>query len=140
MAGFYSKGLEVALKAVTGDTAAPTGTLKGAFMATTYTQDQEADQFWSDVSGSLASGTSLQTIAGLNIRVDTANNRIEIDFTDPTEAGVSASTNQFLLFMDTGTAATSPLIANGALSTTLNPENGTLTLIVNVEGLAAVNY
>ena len=119
---------------------APTGTLKGAFMATTYTQDQEADQFWSDVSGSLASGTSLQTIAGLNIRVDTANNRIEIDFTDPTEAGVSASTNQFLLFMDTGTAATSPLIANGALSTTLNPENGTLTLIVNVEGLAAVNY
>jgi len=140
MAGFYSKGLEVAVKAVTGDTAAPTGTLKGAFMATTYTQDQEADQFWSDVSGSLASGTSLQTIAGLNIRVDTANNRIEIDFTDPTEAGVSASTNQFLLFMDTGTAATSPLIANGALSTTLNPENGTLTLIVNVEGLAAVNY
>jgi len=140
MAGFYSKGLEVAVKAVTGDTAAPTGTLKGAFMATGYTQDQEADQFWSDVSGSLASGTSLQTIAGLNIRVDTANNRIEIDFTDPTEAGVSASTNQFLLFMDTGTAATSPLIANGALSTTLNPENGTLTLIVNVEGLAAVNY
>ena len=140
MAGFYSKGLEVAVKAVTGDTAAPTGTLKGAFMATGYTQDREADQFWSDVSGSLASGTSLQTIAGLNIRVDTANNRIEIDFTDPTEAGVSASTNQFLLFMDTGTAATSPLIANGALSTTLNPENGTLTLIVNVEGLAAVNY
>jgi len=140
MAGFYSKGLEVAVKAVTGDTAAPTGTLKGAFMATTYTQDQEAHQFFADVSSSVASGTTVRTIAGLDVRVDTANNRIEIDFADPTETPVTAITNQFMLYMDTGTAATSPLIANGALSATLSPVGGTLTLTVNAEGLAAINY
>ena len=140
MAGFYSKGLEVAVKAVTGDTAAPTGTLKGAFMATGYTQDKEAHQFFADVSSSVASGTTVRTIAGLDVRVDTANNRIEIDFADPTETPVTATTNQFLLFMDTGTDATSPLIANGALSATLSPTGGTLTLTVNAEGLAAINY
>ena len=137
---FYSKGLEVALKAVTGDTAAPTGTLKGAFMATTYTQDQETHQFWNDISSSIASGTTLRTIAGLDIRVDTANDRIEIDFADPSETPVTAVTNQFVLFMDTGDNATSPLIVQGALSATLSPVGGTLTLTVNAEGLAAVNY
>ena len=140
MAGFYSKGLEVAVKAVTGDTAAPTGTLKGAFMATGYTQDKEAHQFFSDVSGSVASGTTVRTIAGLDVRVDTANNRIEIDFTNPSETLVTTSTNQFMLYMDTGSASTSPLIANGALSATLSPIAGTLTLTVNAEGLAAINY
>ena len=137
---FYSKGLEVALKAVTGDTAAPTGTLKGAFMGTGYTQDQEAHQFWNDISSSIASGTTLRTIASLDVRVDTANNRIEIDFADPSETPVTAVTNQFVLFMDTGDNATSPLIANGALSATLSPVGGTLTLTVNAEGLAAINY
>ena len=140
MAGFYSKGLEVALKAVTGDTAAPTGTLKGAFMATTYTQDKETHQFFADVSGSVASGTTVQTIASLDVRVDTANNRIEIDFADPSETPVTASTNQFMLYMDTGTAATSPLIVCSDISTTLNPVGGTLTLVVNAQGLGAINY
>jgi len=137
---FYSKGLEVALKAVTGDTAAPTGTLKGAFMGTGYTQNQETHQFWNDISSSIASGTTLRTIASLDVRVDTANNRIEIDFADPSETPVTAVTNQFVLFMDTGDNATSPLIANGALSATLSPVGGTLTLTVNAEGLAAINY
>jgi len=140
MAGFYSKGLEVAVKAVTGDTAAPTGTLKGAFMATGYAQDKEAHQFFSDVSGSVASGTTVRTIASLDVRVDTANNRIEIDFADPSETPVTATTNQFMLYMDTGSASTSPLIANGELSATLSPVGGTLTLTVNAEGLAAINY
>ena len=140
MAGFYSKGLEVALKAVTGDTAAPTGTLKGAFMATGYTQDKETHQFFADVSSSVASGTTVRTIAGLDVRVDTANNRIEIDFADPTETPVTATTNQFMLYMDTGTAATSPLIVCSDISTTLNPVGGTLTLVVNAQGLGAINY
>ena len=140
MAGFYSKGLEVAVKAVTGQTAAPTGTLKGAFMATDYTQDKETHQFWADVSADIATGTTVQTIASLDVRVDTANNRIEIDFADPSETPVTASTNQFMLYMDTGDNSTSPLIVNGALSTTLSPVGGTLTLTVNAEGLAAINY
>ena len=137
---FYSKGLEVALKAVTGDTAAPTGTLRGAFMATTYTQDQETHQFYSDIVASISSGTTKRAVSGIAINVDTANNRVEIDFTDVSETPVTAVTNQFVLVMDTGDNSTSPLIAQGALSATLSPVGGTLTLTVNAEGLAAINY
>lgn len=140
MAGFYSKGIETALRAVTGVAAAPTGTLRGAFMATSYTQNQETHQFWSDISASIASGTTVRTISGIAINVDTTNNRVEIDFSDVTETPVTASTNQFVLYMDTGVASTSPLIACGALTTTLNPVGGTLTLTVNAEGLAAISY
>lgn len=140
MAGFYSKGIEVALKAATGVSAAPTGTLKGAFMATSYTQDQESDQFWSDISSDIASGTTVRTIANAAINVDTSNDRVEIDFDDVSESSVTATTNQFVLYMDTGTPSTSPLIACGALSSTLSPVGGTLTLTVNAEGLAAISY
>lgn len=140
MSGFYAKGLQDGLEAVTGVAAAPTGTLKGAFMATTYTQDPEADQFWADVSANISAGTTVQTITGITVTVDTVNNRVEINFDDVTETPVTASTDQFLLYMDTGVDATSPLIACGALTTTLNPVGGTLTLTVNAEGLAAINY
>jgi len=140
MAGFYSKGLEVGLKAVTGVTAAPTGTLKGAFMATSYSQNQETHQFWSDISASIASGTTVRTISGAAVNVDTTNNRVEIDFNDVSETPVTATTDQFVLFMDTGVASASPLIACGALTTTLSPVGGTLTLTVNAEGLAAISY
>jgi len=140
MSRFYTKGLENALRAVTGVAVAPTGTLRGAFMSTAYVQNPETHQFYSDVSANVAAGTTVRTIAGIVIRVDTVNDRIEIDFNDPTETPVTASTNQFLLYMDTGVASTSPLIVVGALSQTLSPVAGTLTLLVNAEGLAAINY
>jgi hypothetical protein len=53
---------------------------------------------------------------------------------------VTATTNQVVLFMDTGVASTSPLILCAPLSQTLSPVGGTLTLTVNAEGLGAVGY
>ena len=140
MATFFAKGLQDALEAVTGVAVAPTGTLKLAFMATSYTANAETDQFWSDVSASIASGTTVQTVSGTAITVDTTNDRVEIDISDLTETPVTATTDQVVLYMDTGTPSTSPLILNAALTTTLNPVGGDLTLTVNVEGLGAVNY
>ena len=140
MAGFYSKGLENALRAVTGVQAAPTGTLRGAFMSTSYTQNPETQSFWSDVSASIASGTTVRTLASVAINVDTTNNRVEFDFADVTETPVTATTNQFVVFMDTGVASTSPLIVCGDISPTLTPVSGTITMTVNAEGFAAINY
>lgn len=137
---FYAKGLQDALEAVTGVAAATTGTLKGAFMSTAYTIDKETHQFWSDISASIASGTTVATLSNITVTVDTVNNRVEIDFDDVTEDPVSANTDQFVIFMDTGTPTTSPLIAHGTISPTLNPVGGTLTLTVNAEGFVGVNY
>ena len=140
MATFYAKGIQDALEAVTGVAAAPTGTLKLAFMATSYTADAEADQYWSDISASQASGTTSQTVASTAVNIDTSNNRVEIDFDDVTETPVTASTDKVVLYMDTGTPATSVLICCADIGTTLSPVAGDLTLAVNAEGLAAINY
>lgn len=140
MATFYAKGLQDALEAVTGVAAAPTGTLKLAFMATSYTPNAETDQYWSDISASQASGTTSQTVANTAINIDTTNDRVEIDFDDVTETPVTASTDKVVLYMDTGTASTSVLICCADISSTLAPVGGDLTLVVNTEGLAAINY
>ena len=141
MAGFYSKGLETGLRAVTGVAAAPTGTLKLAFMATTYTQDPEADQFWADISADLASGTTVQTLASSAVAVDTVNNRVEFDTADITLSTVTTSTDKYVIFMDTGTPATSPLIACVDIAEgTLAPFSGDLSITVNSEGHFAINY
>ena len=140
MAGFYSKGLQDALEAVTGVATAPTGTLKLAFMATTYTPNAETDQYWSDVSASIASGTTIQTVSGTAVNIDTTNNRVEIDCDNVTETPVTTTTNKVVLFMDTGTPATSPLILCADINSTLSPVNDDLTLTVNEEGLGAINY
>lgn len=137
---FYAKGLQDALEAITGVAAAPTGTLKGAFMANSYTLDKETHQYWSDISSSIASGTTVRTLTNITVTIDTTNNRVEIDFDDVTEDPVTASTQQFVIFMDTGSPATSVLIAHGTISPSLSPVGGTLTLTVNAEGFVGINY
>jgi hypothetical protein len=140
MATFYAQGIKDSLEAITGVAAAPTGTLKLAFMATSYTANAETDSYWSDISASIAAGTTVQTVAGTAINIDTTNDRVEIDFNDVTETPVTASTDKVVLYMDTGTPSTSVLICCADISTTLSPVGGDLTLVVNAEGLAAINY
>ena len=140
MAIFYAKGIQDALEALTGVAAAPTGTLKLAFMATTYTPNEETHQYWSDVSSSIASGTTTQTVSGTAVNIDTTNNRVEIDCDNVTETPVTTTTDKVVLFMDTGTPGTSPLILCTDIDSTLSPVNDDLTLTVNAEGLGAINY
>lgn len=140
MNGFYLRGLKVALDAVTGVAAAPTGTLKLAFMATSYTPNLATQNWWSDISASLASGTSAQTLAGTANNIDTVNARVELDTNDISVAGVTTTTNRYVIYMDTGVASTSPLIfTNTFVEGTLSPVSGTLAITVNAEGHAALN-
>lgn len=140
MATFYAKGIQDALEAVTGVAVAPTGTLSLAFMATSYTPNAETDQYWSDISASIASGTTVQTVSGAAVNIDTTNDRVEIDIDNVTETPVTTTTDKAVLFMNTGTPATSPLIVAVDFTATLAPVGGDLTLEINTEGLGAINY
>ena len=132
---FHAKALEIAL-----DELLALGTPKLAFMATSYTPNQETDQYWADISASIASGTTLRTLTSVVTTIDTANNRVEIDFDNPSETPVTTNTNKVALIVDTGSDATSPVVAVANLDQTYSPIGGTLTLTVNAEGLAAINY
>lgn len=135
MAGFNAKAIELALDALIA-----TGTPKLAFMATDFTHDKESQSYWADISADIASGTTLRELANVATTIDTTNNRVEIDFDDVTETPVTTATDQVCMIIDTGNVATSPIVACADISTTLSPVGGTLTLVVNAEGLAAINY
>lgn len=135
----YLKGQEVAQKALLNIASAPSGTVKLAFMATSYTPNAGTDQYWSDISASLASGTSLVTLSSVAVNTDTGNARIEIDAADVSESTITATTDKFVILVDTGTPSTSPLVCCvDIVEGTLAPVAGTLGITFNAEGIFAI--
>lgn len=130
----HLKFLEIAL-----DEVLALGTPKLSFMATSFTPNSGTHQYWADISASRASGTTDVTLASVTTTIDTVNNRVELDSADPSLATITTSTNKFTLWVDTGVAATSPVLATIDITEgTLSPVSGTLSITVNAEGYFAL--
>lgn len=120
---FYDKGIERFLK---GSIAFNSDTIKVALLdAGFYTPSMSVDEFYSDISGSAVVGTpvalaSKTTAAGV------------ADAADSTLTAVTGATVEYvLIYKDTGTPSTSPLIAlydtgNGLPFT---PNGGDITIV-----------
>lgn len=136
MSILFLKGLEQSLL---GNIDMESDTIKCAFMSTSYSPDAGTDQFYSDISSDVASGTTDLTLANVDVRIDTGNSRVELDADNLSDTGVTASTDKFVIYKDTGTASTSTLIACLDIAEgTLNPINGTLSITLNAEGIYAI--
>lgn len=103
---------------LTPTSSAITGTLKCALVDSTYTPDQNAHDFWNDVSGDEVSGTGYtangNACGSPGLSMDGSGN-ITYDASDPATwaenaAGFSNARRAILLF-DTGTGSTSRLAA-----------------------------
>lgn len=137
MSTLYLKGIE---QTFLGNIAFETDTLKLKYMSTSYTPNAGTESFLSDVSASEASGAPTETLANVDVRIDTGNSRVEIDFDDVTEASVTTTTDKFIIYKDTGVASTSPLIGCfDIVEGTLAPVSGTLALTFNAEGIFSVS-
>lgn len=111
------------------------GTPKLSFMATTFTPNSNTHQYFSDISASVASGTTAVTLGSVTTTIDSGNNRVELDTADPSLSTVTAATNKYCLWVDTGVASTSPVLATiDIVEGTLSPVSGTLSITVNAEG------
>lgn len=111
------------------------GTPKLSFMATSFTPNSNTHQYFSDISASVASGTTAVTLGSVTTTIDSGNNRVELDTADPSLSTVTASTNKYCLWVDTGVASTSPVLATiDIVEGTLSPVAGTLSITVNAEG------
>lgn len=133
----YLQGRKIAEEALLGIQAAPTGTLKLEYMATSYTPDVVNHKYWSDISASKASGAPTETLANAAVTIDTS--RVEVDTADVSESGTTTTTDKYVLKLDTGTDSTSPLIACIDIAEgTLSPVAGTLALTFNANGHYAV--
>lgn len=124
----------VALKAGL-DAVLALGTPKISFMAVAFTPSSTTHSYFSDISASVASGTTAVTLASITTTIDVPNARVEFDTANPSLSTVTASTNKYAIWVDTGVAATSPVIATiDIVEGTLTPVGGTLSITVNAEG------
>lgn len=128
---FFNNHLEDAMKSMYTGTAVPTGTIKAILMTTSYTYD-ETDVFYSDLSGE-ASGTGYTaggyTIDGLTVTQNDSANGADLDFTDEVISGITVSNvNAYILYYDTGTPATSKLIAYIPFTGTSTVVAGSITI------------
>ena len=130
MSTLHLTGLKAGLDAVLA-----LGTPTLSFMATGYTPNAGTDAYWSDISASQAAGTTDVVLASVTTTVDTGNARVEFDTADPSLSTVTASTNKYVIWVDTGVDSTSPILATmDIVEGTLNPVAGTLSITVNAEG------
>ena len=139
MSTLYLKGIE---QMMLGNINLESDTIKLKYMDTTYTPDVTTENFLTDVLASEATGTNVptETLANVDVRIDTENTRVEVDADNVSEASVTTSTDKFIIYKDTGVEATSPLIACIDIAEgTLNPVAGTLSISFNAEGLFAIN-
>ena len=132
----YLKGIE---QIMLGSIALESDTIKLKYMTVAYTPAPTTESFLADVSANEAAGAPTETLASKDVRIDAANNRVESDAADVTEPSITCTTNKFIIYKDTGVAATSPLIACVDIAEgTLSPVVGTLAITFNAEGLFAV--
>lgn len=132
----YLKGIEQMMK---GSIALESDTIKLKYMSTSYTPAPTTESWLSDVSASEASGAPTETLASKTVTIDAANSRVEFDAADVTENTITCTTNKFIIYKDTGNAATSPLIACVDIAEgTLSPVGGTLAITFNAQGIFAV--
>lgn len=138
MSAFYLSGKK---KVMEGSIALLTDTIKVAFMAPSYTPNIDTEDFYDDISASIAAGSTDQTLASKALNIDTANDRVEFDAADISIASetIAGGTDMMVIYKDTGVAGTSPLIAYIDIAEgTLSPVNGTLSITWNAEGIFAI--
>jgi len=111
------------------------GTPKLSFMATGYTPNAGTDSYWADISASRAANTTDVTLASVTTTLDSGNARVEFDTANPSLSTTTTTTNKYTIWVDTGTASTSPVLATiDIVEGTLRPIAGTLSITVNAEG------
>src|SRR4029077_8289375 len=101
-----------------------TDTIKAALVSAGYTPNYATDQFYSTVSASTI-GTP-QTLTSPSVTLGVFNAASPVTYT----AVSGAQVTQIVLYKDTGTGSTSPLVANINVSTGLpvTPNGGNITI------------
>lgn len=119
-----------------------TDTVKVALLANTYTPDQDVHQYFSDVSANEVTGTGYT--AGGNVLTTAtmtytgATNVLTFSGDNAAWAASSITAAYAVLYVDTGTAATSPLICYVDFQTDVTSSSGTFQITWDAAGIAQI--
>ena len=121
------------------------GNTKFAFSSSSYTPDNDAHDYFNDVTNEVT-GTNWSaggvTLSNCSISIDTSNNRVRFFADDIAQATVTATGFRVgVIYSNTGTAATSPLIGYITFDGDMSPNAGTQTVDFDgTNGIGRVTY
>lgn len=114
-----------------------TDTIKIALVTSSYTPDIDTHDYFDDVTNEV-SGTGYTTggeTLTVTSSVDTTNDKGKFDATDVTWSSSTITARGAVIYKDTGTAATSPLICYLDFTEDKSSTSGDFTITFNAEGI-----
>jgi hypothetical protein len=117
-------------------------TIKVALLTSSYTPDQDAHDYFNDVSSNEVSGTGYtaggNTLASKTVTYDSANNVIILDAADTTWASSTITARYAVVYDSTGTASTSALIGYVDFGSDQSSTNGNFTITWDSTGIVRI--
>lgn len=121
-----------------------TDTIKVALVTSSYTPDQDAHDFWDDVSanevansGTYAAGGA--TLANKAVTQDNTDDEGVFDADDVSWTSATITARYAVIYKSTGVSSTSPLICLIDFGSNQSSTAGTFTLPWNSEGIINLN-
>jgi hypothetical protein len=130
------------LKALNKEVDFDTDTIKVALLSSSYTPDQDAHDYFNDVSTYEVSGTGYtaggNTLASKTATYDSANNVIVLDAADTTWASSTITARYAVVYDATGTSSTSALIGYVDFGSDQSSTNGNFTITWDSTGIVRI--
>lgn len=127
------------LKALNKEVDWDTDTIKVALVTSSYTPDQDAHDYWNDVSANEASGTGYTaggaTLGTKTITYTGASNKITLDAADTSWTSSTITARYAVIYDSTGTSSTSVLLGYIDFGQDESSSNGTFTISYNASGI-----
>jgi hypothetical protein len=130
------------LKALNKEVDFDSDTIKVALVSSSYTPDQDAHDYFNDVSTYEVSGTGYtaggNTLASKTATYDTATNVVILDAADTTWASSTITARYAVVYGSTGTESTSPLIGYVDFGSDQSSTSGNFTITWDSTGIVRI--
>jgi hypothetical protein len=130
------------LKALNKEIDFDSDTIKVALVSSSYTPDQDAHDYWNDVSSYEVTGTGYTaggaTLASKTATYDSATNVIVLDAADTTWSSSTITARYAVIYDSTGTASTSPLIGYVDFGSDQSSTSGNFTITWDSTGIVRI--
>lgn len=128
----------VVAKAFNGEIDYDTHTIKVALCTSTYTPDQDAHDYFNDITNEV-SGTGYtaggETLASKTVNYTSGTNTTAFDAADTAWAASTITARYAIVYRDTGTASTSPLIGYVDFGADVSSTSGTFSIVWDAGGI-----
>ena len=130
------------LKALNKEVDFDSDTIKVALVSSSYTPDQDAHDYFNDVSTYEVTGTGYTaggaTLASKTATYDSATNVVILDAADTTCASSTITARYAVIYDSTGTASTSPLIGYVDFGSDQSSTSGNFTITWDSTGIVRI--